>query len=210
MQVAPAPPLQQAFTGALSWLGSSGRAAAAVALLALPLLAVVRPFKAAQLPPAGVTNIVTNIIISSSSSSSSSSSGEAAGAKQRRVQPVNSQISAVELQQLCSTLQQQLQGQIWLRENVPGLEELLPPGSGSTNAGSTFWDLFFGSTTAGSTMQDSSSSRSAAGIVYQVVVNRCGQVLGLKPCSPLAAAAFLKLPLAASLRGPELAKVQEK
>jgi hypothetical protein len=34
MQVASAPPLQQAFTGALSWLGSSGRAAAAVALLA--------------------------------------------------------------------------------------------------------------------------------------------------------------------------------
>jgi hypothetical protein len=59
-------------------------------------------------------------------------------------------------------------------------------------------------------MQDGSSSSSTAGIVYQVVVDRRGQVLGLKPCSPLAAAAFLKLPLAASLRGPELAKVQEK
>jgi hypothetical protein len=202
MQVAPAPPLQQAVTGALSRLSSSTRAAAAVALLALPLLAVVRPFKPAQLPPAGVTNIVTD--------ASSSSSGEVAGAK-RRVQPVNSQISAVELQQLCSTLQQQLQGQVWLRENVPGLEQLLPPGSGSTNAGSTFWDFFFGSTAAGSTMQDGSTTGgSTAGIVYQVVVDRRGQVLGLKPCSPLAAAAFLKLPLAASLRGPELAKVQEK
>jgi hypothetical protein len=158
-----------------------------------------RPFKAAQLPAAGVINIVTD--------ASSSSRGDTAGTK-RRVQPVNTQITAAELQQLCSTLQQQLHGQVWLRENVPGLEALLPPGSGSTNAGSTFWDFFFGSTAAGSTVQDASSS--TAGIVYQVVVDRRGQVLGLKPCSPIAAAAFLKLPLAASLRGPELAKVQEK
>jgi hypothetical protein len=203
MQVFPSPPLQQAATGALSWLSSSASAAAAVALLALPLLAVVRPFKPAQLPPAAAT-------ITTDASSRSSSNKSAAPFKQR-VQPVNAQIPSEELQKLCEQLQQQLHGKVWLRENVPGLEELLPGGStaGSTSGGT--FGFLTGSTTGSTSISTSAgSSSSKAGIVCQVVVDRRGQVLGLKPCSPIAAAAFLKLPLAASLRGPDLAKVQEK
>lgn len=178
MQIVPTPPLQQAVGSVLARMASSGRAVAAAALLALPLLAVARPFRSMQLMPAAP--VVTDASSSTLGSVSRASS-------QQRVQPVNPQLSSVELHQLCAAVAAQLAGRVWLPETVA----LSAGGDKGTTAAAA-------------------ASSPGGDLVFQVVVDRSGRVLGFKPCSPAAAAVFLEVPLAAALRGADLAKVQAK
>jgi hypothetical protein len=78
----------------------------------------------------------------------------------------------------------------------------LPGGSsGSSGVAAAASRLFGGS---------SGSSGSNGSLMYQVVADSAGRVLGLSPCSPAAAAVVWELPLAVDLKGDALAKAQER
>ena len=109
------------------------------------------------------------------------------------------------VQDLCRALEQQLQGSVWLPASLfPALTSSSSSSSSSSNNKGQQ-----GSTNRSTAISDSSSSSSSC-LVYQAVVDRQGEVLGVKPCNTLAAEHFAEVPLTAALRGPALKAAQER
>lgn len=197
LQVSHAKHLQQIAATAAAWISSSSRALAAAALLALPLLAIVQPFRGLQhIAPtsaAAAAAVVTDVSAAAVSSTEDRQ-------QQQRLLPLNDNIIKAEMQQLCEIVCQQVQGKIWLPDP-------------SSSSSSTRWRiprLQPSPHTAATAAADTSATAAMDDLIYQVTVDREGCVLGCKPCSSAAAAAYLELPLTAGLQGASLARVQAK
>jgi hypothetical protein len=108
---------------------------------------------------------------------------------------LNDSLSQSELRHLCSALQQRLAGQIWLSSTEAQVDA------------ATAASILDGSSRGSSS---GSSRGSSDKLMFQVVLNASGRVLGVLPCTPQAAAVVWELPISVDLRGSELAKVHEK
>lgn len=184
----PAPAWGAVLQTAASNLQAAARAAAAAALLALPLIAMARPFRAQQVLPSA-----TAATSAAATAATAAASKPAAAAATTGGVLLNDSLSQVELRQMCSAVQQRLAGQVWLSSKQAQVD----------------------AATAASILGSSSSSNnsrrcSSDKLVYQVVLDATGRVLGVSPCTPEAAAVVWELPIAVDLRGSDLAKVHER
>jgi hypothetical protein len=146
-----------------------------------------RPFRAQQvLPPATAATTAA-----ATAAATAASKPQAAAAATGGVL-LNDSLSQSELRHMCLALQQRLAGQVWLSSTEAQIDAV----------------------TAASILGGGSSSGSRRGssdkLMYQVVLDATGRVMGVSPCTPEAAAVVWELPIAVDIRGSQLAKVHEK
>jgi hypothetical protein len=199
LQVTPAPRWAATLQSAAAAVQSAARAAAAAALLALPLIAMARPFRAQQLLPAATAATHIDATAATAAATAAAASPAAVGGVL-----LNDRLLERQLGEICIAVQQRLQGQIWLSSTNAQVDDV--------TAASILSSSSSGAAAAASIPSSSSSSGggSNAGLMYQVVVDGSGRVLGVSPCSPAAAAAVWELPLLVDVKGASLAKVQDR
>jgi hypothetical protein len=156
-----------------------------------------RPFRAQQLLPAATAATHIDATAATAAATAASAAPAAAGGVL-----LNDRLSERQLGEICTAVQQRLQGQIWLSSTDAQVDDVTAASILSSSSSS--------SSSGAAAAASIPSSSSSAGLMYQVVVDGSGRVLGVSPCSPAAAAAVWELPLLVDVKGASLAKVQDR